>query len=136
MKRLAVRIRDAHGVTDSSLLLWRMTRRLFGDLREAECGDLDPHSPDLTCDLDLLVPGTAIDIEYGLVLRDDRRQELWLSGCGAGYGGEGPGGTKTILEAEGFSAAHVALVEVYSAFHIRKDRDEPLFVGDARFFGG
>ena len=104
MKHLALRIFDTHGTTRRSLLLWRVTRPLFGDFREAKCGDVNPRL-ELACDLDLVHTRADPNFTYGLILRDDRSQELWLSGCSAGYGGEGPGGTETILEAEGFPQA-------------------------------
>jgi hypothetical protein len=95
MKQLALRLTDTYGITRHSLLLWRVTRPLFGDFREAQCGDIDARL-NLRSDLDLVTAGSLVDFTYGLVLRDDRSQELWLSGCSAGYGGEGPRGTETI----------------------------------------
>ncbi len=36
--------------------------------------------------------------DWPLHIKDDAGNEIWLSGCTSGYGGEGPHGTHTILK--------------------------------------
>ena len=131
MDRSPLRIVDDSGLTDRSIAVWRLTRPLFGEFLEAACGDIESFR-NTKYDIDLWTQRTGYSFTYGLVLRDDRRQELWLNGCTAGYRGKGPGGTEQVLAEEGYLATHIAFVEEYGTFHFVKDRSEPLLLSAER----
>jgi hypothetical protein len=104
---------------------------MFGEFVEAKCGSYGfKENPRFAPDL-WMSPVIAEGFS-GLILVDVHDRELWLSGCQSGYGGLGPEGTRQILEAEGFSKAHLDVVHNYGQFRIRKDRDEPLHVAEKR----
>lgn len=82
-----MQLRDAgDGITRDSLAFYRDHRHELGRLRE-----ISVRFPAFEDPLD----------PYLMVLRDVDGQELMLSGCTAGYVGEGPHGTLQILVAEG-----------------------------------
>jgi hypothetical protein len=122
-----LRIVDNCENTFESISVWRKTRPLFGVFREAYCNEAP--TGQAAYGLDLWTANCGGPFKGGLVLLDDRGQELWLSGCKAGYDGTGPSGTAEILEAEAFTH-YVELPFQYRTFHVTKDRDEPLFLGD------
>ena len=83
------------GVTRDSLAFFREHRHRLGQIVEASVrfpGFDDPHDP------------------YLMVLRDDRGNEMLLSGCTAGYPGEGPRGAMQVLVESGWPADQAALV--------------------------
>jgi hypothetical protein len=63
MKRLPFRIVDDMGITDSSLALWRLTRPLFGDFREAVCVHVGDELEDVEADVNQ--PGIGHRVECG-----------------------------------------------------------------------
>jgi hypothetical protein len=117
---------EQSGVTRVSLKLWKLTRPLFSTFTDAYCtfrsgfrryqleeetrrGDYTPIGQD----------------RPRLILVDDSGAELWLSGCAAGYTGEGAAGTGYVLQTEGFDPGHVDLVPFSDRLHVRKGRAEP-----------
>jgi hypothetical protein len=65
-----------------------------------------------------------------MVLRDERSDELWLSGCTAGYRGTGPQGAAYILLKEEFPHEQLRLVLTCEPLHLVKGR-EPLVAEQA-----
>ena len=118
---------DASGTTPVSLRTWRHTRPLFAKFVEAYCSYTSGFRH---FRLGTETPGgdyTETDVvSPGLVLLDEHGSELWLSGCGSGYVGQGPAGAGYILYREGFDHAHVDLVPSMENLHIRKGLREPL----------
>ncbi|BAL88844.1 hypothetical protein AMIS_36240 [Actinoplanes missouriensis 431] len=104
---------------------------MFGEFIEAKCGRYK-FQGESSFAPDLWMSPVVAEVFTGLILVDDRDQELWLSGCLSGYGGLGHEGTRQILEAEGFSTGHLDVAHNYGQFHIRKDLDEPLHVAERR----
>jgi hypothetical protein len=118
---------EADGTTNGSVQAWKATRSMFGTFQEA------------------IFPGPGSDRRYAwsapnrkwadgnpdawepprMVLRDERSNELWLSGCGAGYRGEGPEGAGYILLKEGFPHEQLRLVLTCERLHLVKG-SEPL----------
>lgn len=96
---------DGNGITRDSLAFYRDHRHEIGELREVTVrfpGYDDPFDP------------------YLLVLRDTAGAEMRLSGCTAGYVGEGPNGTMRILIEEGIPVADaVAVLSVATARYVR-----------------
>ena len=118
---------EQSGVTRASLRTWRLTRPLFGEFVEAYCS----FTSGFRCfQLGVETPAgdyTETDADSpGLVLLDEHGGELWLSGCGSGYTGEGAAGTGYVLYREGFDHAHIDLVPHMENLHIRKGLAEPL----------
>jgi hypothetical protein len=129
------RIVDILEIPRSSLMLWRATRPLFGGFTEAICywqGDsqyryaaVDPSHPNHE---DHPIDSTFINTP-GLILIDEHGNDLWLSGCGCGYTGEGPTATAYILFHEGFSEDHInRFIPHCASFHLVKDESEPAAV--------
>jgi hypothetical protein len=83
-----VLVEPGEGVTEQSKAFFLLHRHLFGTFISATMGDYER--------------------AYCLRLYDDVGQVLELRGCTAGYGGEGPHGTLTILRWAGFSDADAA----------------------------
>lgn len=116
-------------ITRASLNVWKASRPLFGEFTEAYCsrtfgfrryelgrGDLETGE-----ELPIGTPGGP-----SMVLIDDQGSELWLSGCVAGYMGEGVSGTGYILRAEAFDPKHINLVPYADHLHVRKGTEVPL----------
>jgi hypothetical protein len=86
---------EGNGITAESLAFFVANRRHLGDIVEISIrfpGFTDPFDP------------------YLMVLRDRAGHEIRLSGCTAGYNGEGPRGSERILRDIGigdFDAARV-----------------------------
>lgn len=96
------------GITRKSLAFYREHRHELGVLREVTVrfpAFDDPHNP------------------YLMVLRDADGQELQLSGCTAGYVGEGPHGTLQILVAEGCPVDAATYVLDGAALRYTRDGD-------------
>ena len=91
-----MRLKDhGNGITRDSLQFFREHRHQLGEIVEASVrfpGFEDPYDP------------------YLMVLRDDRGDEMLLSGCTAGYPGEGPRGAMEVLVEAGWPADQAALV--------------------------
>lgn len=60
-----------------------------------------------------------------MVLRDEHKYELWLSGCSGGYRGTGPMGAGYILLKEGFRMSNSPCPDLRSA-HLAKGSAAPL----------
>jgi len=88
-------IDTGNGVTRDSIAFFREHRHRLDEIVEASVrfpGFDDPHNP------------------YLMVLRDGHGDEMHLSGCSAGYPGEGPRGAMQVLVEAGWSADQAALV--------------------------
>ena len=95
-----------NGITRDSLQFFREHRHQLGDIVEASVrfpGFEDPYDP------------------YLMVLRDDRGDEMLLSGCTSGYAGEGPRGAMQVLVEAGWSADQAGLV--FTAPTLRLERE-------------
>lgn len=140
MKQQSLRIVDDSGITDRSIALWRLVRPVFGEFIEAEVFDNEASglaaAAQFTFDLwalgsaRLRTKGTGPPAPRGLILRDDRGQELVLSGCRAGYSGTGAGGTEEVLTEEHFLPEHIALIPRFGYFHVSKASPTPLATGE------
>lgn len=115
--------------TRASLNVWKTSRPLFGEFIEVYCSRTyglrryELGREDLTT-------GEALPIGSptgpSMVLIDEQGSELWLSGCLAGYMGEGPSATGYILRAEAFEPRHINLVPYADHLHLRKGIEAPL----------
>ena len=87
---------DGGGVTEDSIAFYRHAQ--IGRIIRADVSR-DPLKVVVKQSFDSygLVRGW-VHLEYTLILFDNKRNELWLSGCNCGYGGTGPHGTYTILQ--------------------------------------
>lgn len=102
-------IDTGNGVTRDSIAFFREHRHRLNRIVEASVrfpGFDDPHDP------------------YLMVLRDDRGDEMLLSGCTAGYPGEGPRGAMQVLVESGWPADQAALV--FTMPTLRLERELPL----------
>ena len=96
------------GVTRDSLAFFREHRHRLGEIVEASIrfpGFDDPHDP------------------YLMVLRDDNGDEMLLSGCTAGYPGEGPRGAMQVLVESGWPADQAALVFTTPTLQLERQGD-------------
>lgn len=119
------------GVTRESLALWDLLRESVPPVTEAWIGmspeafTFDPVHQDGREGLADLVRGTQW-VFHGLALAFEHHPEdprwsggmLFLSGCSAGYGGEGPRGTEQVLREAGFPDDHAALAYEYDILHL------------------
>jgi hypothetical protein len=88
------------GGTRTSVEFFRKYREAFGEVVKAE------------------VTG---DVECGLILTNVNGEQMILHQCNAGYGGEGPNGTKKILLEAGFDKEEVeSKVHSLECFEISK----------------
>ena len=72
---------DGTGHTADSLSHYREHRHRLGTITEA----------------DVYFPGMGGPYPYCMILRDARGNEIWLSGCAAGYPGEGARAAMEVL---------------------------------------
>mgnify|MGYP001558152792 CR=1 FL=1 len=84
-----------HGVTIQSLMEFDKIRPILGRIVAADAG-LEPLKTEARKESDI-----EYTVEYNLILKDDRGNEVWLSGCNCGYGGTGPHGTYELLQKVG-----------------------------------
>jgi hypothetical protein len=114
-KERTVRYIDTgNGVTRDSIAFFREHRHRLNEIVEASVrfpGFDDPHNP------------------YLMTLRDDRGDELLLSGCTAGYPGEGPRGAMQVLVESGWPADQAALVFTTPTLQLERDGDARTPVG-------
>jgi hypothetical protein len=103
---------ESGGSTDHSLQAWTATRGIFGTFQEAILTRFVGGERRYA----LSGPGFEWDESDpdawqspGMVLRDKRDSELWLSGCPGGYHGTGPWSAAYILLKEGFRMNNSAL---------------------------
>jgi len=82
---------DGCGITVESLEFWDQHKPLIGEVTRIACS-FRPLRVDVK-----LHNGYIIPLEYNLKIFGTRGTIL-LSGCSCGYGGEGPNGTRRILE--------------------------------------
>src|SRR3954452_9956533 len=115
-KEDTMQLRDAgDGITRDSLAFYRDHRHELGALREVTVrfpAFDDPYNP------------------YLMVLRDADGQELLLSGCTAGYVGEGPHGTLQVLVAEGCPVDAATYVLDGAALRYTRDGDGDWHLGE------
>lgn len=109
------------GITNDSLEFYKIYRPGFGPVNEAIV---------IADDTDGIERGYG---PYGdrpssptLILRNLDGDEMWLSGCCCGYGGEGPSGTERILHAEGFHESLIGLVRTHGVLHVVRDSAAPI----------
>ena len=98
-------IDNGNGVTRDSIAFFREHRHQLNEIVEATVrfpGFDDPHNP------------------YLMALRDDRGDEMLLSGCTAGYAGEGPRGAMQVLVEAGWPADQAALVFTTPTLHLER----------------
>lgn len=104
-----MRLKDpGTGMPRDSIACCREHRHRLGDTVEATVrfpGFEDPHNP------------------YLMMLRDPRGNELLLSGCTAGYAGEGPRGAVQVLVESGWPPDQAALVFTTAVVHLERDAD-------------
>lgn len=79
---------EGYGITERSLAFWRENKVRLGRIVRAELRDFRT-------------------TQYPLVITDAHGNQILLSGCAGGYGGEGPGGTLKVLQDAGFTDADV-----------------------------
>ena len=94
------------GVTRDSIAFFREYRHRLGDIVQASIrfpGFDDPHNP------------------YLMVLRDTKGDQMLLSGCTAGYPGEGPRGAMQVLVESGWPPDQAALVFTTAVVHLERD---------------
>ncbi len=98
------------GVTNDNILYVQQHLSDFGNIRQVQVfGNQVPSKYRVP-----LTVGTSTYItEFHLILQDDRGKEWWFAGCSCGYGGEGVGGTHTILTLLGvpFSWERLAIAQ-------------------------
>ena len=92
---------EGHGCTEFSIRFFRDHRNFLGVIVAAEMVDSD---------------------DWPLHIKDDVGNEMWLSGCTAGYGGEGPHGTHTILQECGFNVGFT-FIKINRMFTVEKKGD-------------
>jgi hypothetical protein len=107
-----MRYADAgNGITRDSVEFFREHRHRLGVIVEASVrfpGFDDPHDPCL------------------MVLRDAAGDEIALSGCTAGYPGEGPRGAMQVLVEAGWPADQAALVFTTPTLRLERPEISPL----------
>jgi hypothetical protein len=69
----------------------------------------------------------------GLVLRDAKGAELWLSECICRYGGGGPTGSKKVLRAAGFQEEALEAITTYGVVHLGHDSMFPVIARPSSF---
>lgn len=110
-----MQLRDyGNGITRDSLQFFREHRHQLGEIVEASVrfpGFEDPHDP------------------YLMVLRDDRGGEMLLSGCTAGYPGEGPRGAMEVLVEAGWPADQAALVFTTATLRLEREARTVVVLG-------
>jgi hypothetical protein len=129
LRRVTVRameLIESSGSTAHSLRAWEATRGIFGTFQEAILAR--PGRGDRRYAVS--GPGFAWNegdadawLSPGMVLRDERGSELWLSGCPAGYHGTGPWSAVYILLKEGFPHEQLRLVFACDPLHLVKGSD-------------
>ena len=95
-----------NGITKDSLQFFREHRHRLGEIVEASVrfpGFDDPHDP------------------YLMTLRDSCGNEILLSGCTAGYAGEGPRGAMEVLVEAGWPADQASLVFTTPTLRLERD---------------
>jgi hypothetical protein len=122
----AVVLIDASSNTDRSVQAWKATRSIFGTFQEAILTRVEGGDRQYA----FLGPGFEWDERDpdawqppGMVLRDERNRELWLSGCSGGYRGTGPHAAAYILLKEGFPPEQLRLVLTCDRLHLMKGSD-------------
>jgi len=103
---------DGNGVTEESLSYFREHRDRIGDVWGVTMLDYKDRY-----------------VKYPLRIQG-ALGEVWLSGCRAGYGGEGPHGTHVVLQELGYSEPHTRYPFERSRFELG-----PPFAPDAEEYG-
>jgi len=86
---------EGHGVTVRSLEFWKQHKDLIGKV-DSVTGDREHLRSrfEVTENDDNMIP---IKLDYFLKIVGEKGA-VYLSGCNCGYGGEGPNGTREIME--------------------------------------
>jgi hypothetical protein len=92
---------DGTGHTAASLIHYREHRHRLGTITEA----------------DVYFPGMGGPYPYCMILRDTGGNEIWLSGCAAGYAGEGARAAMEVLVDAGWRAVDAR--EVFTRTHLQ-----------------
>lgn len=123
---------EASGVTDRSETLWRSTKSMLGTIVEAIAWDIAAERT-FSFDQTGTAPGDGSAGEgqswhLGLMLRNSTGDELWLTGCRAGYSGAGVHAAERILLEAGFPPTLTNIVTRCTKLHLRIGQPEPVDV--------
>jgi len=88
---------NGYGITQNSLDYWHENKHLIGDVKYLACS-FNP----LLVDTEITKDSIISPLEYTLKIVGTNGV-IFLSGCNCGYGGEGPNGTRKILEELGIN---------------------------------
>ena len=88
---------DGGGITVKSLKFWDQHKKLIGKVNQIEA-DRDY----IECERKPMTGGGWLQKDYSVRITGNKGTIL-LSGCNCGYGGEGPNGTRQILEELGLT---------------------------------
>lgn len=89
---------EGYGITTKSLEYWNKNKDKLGTIQEVACS-FDPIHVEAILGGE---GGLITPLEYNLKIIGSNGV-MYLSGCNCGYGGEGPNGTRRILEELGIS---------------------------------
>lgn len=97
---------EGYGCTEFSIMFFRQHRQQLGVITHIEMIDCD---------------------DWPLRIKDVVGNEMWLSGCTSGYGGEGPHGTHTILQECGINLPF-GFIKSHNAFTIENGVAHPVII--------